>query len=346
MAEMQRLTIAGGADFWRALFEDTARISCELTGELSLRQARFRGLTELAITGPGATAIHFDDVLCEGQIDARLAASMILIHRSRLDRGGRIIIERGVLSALEARLERPTLVAAAAESRADPPWLRSVSGSDLSGTTLSGLDLRQTRFARAHGLSGLRIDGRLLLERRHYGLLRSRRYRIADEDDARRGSAAVSDGETPAPSFEEVAALYRDLRASREGRKDEPGAAGFYYGEMEMRRLAAAPFSAERTVLELYRAISGYGMHASRSLAALAALVFAATALFHEALVDDPPGWWATLLFSLRSTVSFVREPQLEGMTLAGEFVQLGLRFTGPVLLALTVLAVRAQVRR
>ena len=33
-----------------------------------------------------------------------------------------------------------------------------------------------------------------------------------------------------------VAVLYRALRKSREDAKDEPGAADFYYGEMEMRR--------------------------------------------------------------------------------------------------------------
>ena len=38
----------------------------------------------------------------------------------------------------------------------------------------------------------------------------------------------------------EVAGVYRDLRKGREDNKDEPGAADFYYGEMEMRRLAGS----------------------------------------------------------------------------------------------------------
>ena len=33
-----------------------------------------------------------------------------------------------------------------------------------------------------------------------------------------------------------LAAVYRELRKGREDAKDEPGAADFYYGEMEMRR--------------------------------------------------------------------------------------------------------------
>jgi hypothetical protein len=36
----------------------------------------------------------------------------------------------------------------------------------------------------------------------------------------------------------QIATLYRDLRKGREDNKDEPGAADFYYGEMEMRRHA------------------------------------------------------------------------------------------------------------
>ena len=53
--------------------------------------------------------------------------------------------------------------------------------------------------------------------------------------------------------YAEVAAIYRELRAGQEGRKDEPGSADFYYGEMEMRRLAAPKLSGERAILEAYR---------------------------------------------------------------------------------------------
>jgi hypothetical protein len=45
---------------------------------------------------------------------------------------------------------------------------------------------------------------------------------------------------------QEIANLYRALRKGREDSKDEPGAADLYYGEMEMRRKATAPYSVER----------------------------------------------------------------------------------------------------
>ena len=44
-------------------------------------------------------------------------------------------------------------------------------------------------------------------------------------------------------------ALYRALRKGREDVKDEPGAADFYYGEMEMRRLARPPSTAASAVV-------------------------------------------------------------------------------------------------
>jgi uncharacterized protein YjbI with pentapeptide repeats len=77
----------------------------------------------------------------------------------------------------------------------------------------------------------------------------------------------------------EIAALYRTLRKGREDGKDEPGAADFYYGEMEMRRhsrrelvsrswqrghpggLFAA--ATEYVILWWYWLISGYGLRAT-----------------------------------------------------------------------------------
>jgi hypothetical protein len=63
--ELTLLTLGGGGDFSRAPFD-------------------------LTVSGPNARAIHLDEVLCEGQIDARLAAAEITVSRTRLDRGGQI----------------------------------------------------------------------------------------------------------------------------------------------------------------------------------------------------------------------------------------------------------------
>src|SRR5262249_5695511 len=77
------------------------------------------------------------------------------------------------------------------------------------------------------------------------------------------------------PSRLEV--TYRQLRKALEDGKNEPGAADFYYGEMEMRRATAKEGRhMDRWLLNAYWATSGYALRASRALACLS-LVIAAT---------------------------------------------------------------------
>lgn len=110
------------------------------------------------------------------------------------------------------------------------------------------------------------------------------------------------------PTALEIAGIYRDLRKALEDSKDEPGAADFYYGEIEMRRLAARrhrhqrndgggamerrPSWTERRMLDAIWAISGYGLRAWRAMAALTLLLVACAALFTLPLfahLPDPP---------------------------------------------------------
>jgi hypothetical protein len=170
-----------------------------------------------------------------------------------------------------------------------------------------------------------------------------------------------------------LAALYRDLRKGREDAKDEPGAADFYYGECEMRRHDPGIPRADRLVLWVYWLLSGYALRAWRALAALALIVVltgvafafwgfpSASASFRPAAVDrggalvyqqqpaDPPPGLARLpdaiRFSARSATALLRGPD-RALTPLGEWLEIGLRFAGPVLLALAVVSVRGRVRR
>jgi uncharacterized protein YjbI with pentapeptide repeats len=169
-----------------------------------------------------------------------------------------------------------------------------------------------------------------------------------------------------------LAALYRDLRKGREDAKDEPGAADFYYGECELRRHDRGTPRAERLVLWLYWLLSGYGLRAWRALAALAVVVVLAGIIlafwgfpsaapsFRPAAVDrggalvykqepaDPPGLGRlpeAVRFSARSATALLRGPD-RPLTPLGEWLEIGLRFTGPVLLGLALLSVRGRVRR
>jgi Pentapeptide repeats (9 copies) len=110
-------------------------------------------------------------------------------------------------------------------------------------------------------------------------------------------------------SASEIAEIYRGLRKGLEDAKNEPGAADFYYGEMEMRRQANRRPRAERShdprpwlfrhrsfaradalnpqstwvervLLYGYWMVSGYGLRAWRAVLALGAVLLAASLLY------------------------------------------------------------------
>ena len=123
------------------------------------------------------------------------------------------------------------------------------------------------------------------------------------------------------PNPESIAATYRALRKGREDNKDEPGAADFYYGEMEMRRQRPRtsaggdgtseekPFgvpvaAAERGILWVYWLTSGYGLRGSRALIALALTVILFAFAFNAWGFRPDQSYGRALLFSIESTSS------------------------------------------
>ena len=134
----------------------------------------------------------------------------------------------------------------------EQPQLLSLRRANVAGLGLSNVSVADCRFAGAHNLDKLRLEsdvsfataplplglggqkwgGReVIAEERTWRASRSRRHWVAPRwpdwlDDQRPG--VLDPGQ--------IAGLYRALRKGREDAKDEPGAADFYYGEMEMRR--------------------------------------------------------------------------------------------------------------
>ena len=154
-------------------------------------------------------------------------------------------------------------------------------------------------------------------------------------------------------------ALYRALRKGREDGKDEPGAADFYYGEMEMRR-AYPPKSykavgqssvtsrgqVERAILTAYWLVSGYSLRAWRAVAWLTVLTALLAVAFHFigfAVPPRPVSYWTSLLYAFRATLSLT-DNQVT-LTAWGRLLQAVLRLTGPVLLGLALLALRGRVK-
>ena len=145
----------------------------------------------------------------------------------------------------------------------------------------------------------------------------------------------------------QIAPIYRSLRKGQEDNKDEPGAADFYYGEMEMRRLNSRKPWPERVVLWLYWLVSGYGLRGLRALASLTVVVIGLAALLHligYAVRPSPPSLWGSLLYAASSTLSIGDDQVI--LTGWGKLLRITLRVAGPVLLGLALLSVRNRVKR
>jgi hypothetical protein len=151
------------------------------------------------------------------------------------------------------------------------------------------------------------------------------------------------------PGPTELAAIYRRLRKGREDAKNEPGAADFYYGEMEMRRHAHNTPTAERLLLGLYWLTAGYALRASRALATLAVvLAVLAVGFWQVGFGQHHPSYWASLVYAGLATLSLDSKAKAlaDQLTLPGELIRITLRLTGPVLFALALLSIRNRVKR
>ncbi|WP_373309444.1 hypothetical protein [Streptomyces olivaceoviridis] len=177
----------------------------------------------------------------------------------------------------------------------------------------------------------------------------------------------------------QLAPVYRALRKAFEDGANEPGAADFYYGEMEMRRHdRTGTTRAERGLLHGYWMLSGYGLRASRALGWLAAAMLVTIMLLMGfGLPRDDPKQVATGIVppgggrvtfeigkedprdptgnrftgerfekALNVTLnSVIFRAADQDLTTTGTYVQMTSRVTEPVLLGLAVLAVRNRVK-
>jgi hypothetical protein len=284
------------------------------------------------------------------------------------------------------------------QGTAPGPKLLSLRGVDASRLVLVNIDLTECRFVDVHQLDQLRLDGlnrfaypppltiqgRLLLRRpRRRTLIEEHTWRAVRGRPGWAAPPALDSTEQPLEA-ERLAAAYRQLRKAQEDAKNEPGAADFYFGEMEMRRYAKSTPASEKLILNLYWAISGYGLRASRAMATLGIVIALTVVLLvsyglpntdqrqqmtgtltaptagrnsFTATLDEPE---ARLTGSLAQRWTRARVDQAtrvalgavvfrdagQKLTTAGSYTTLGARFFGPVLLALAALALRGRVKR
>jgi uncharacterized protein YjbI with pentapeptide repeats len=276
----------------------------------------------------------------------------------------------------------------------DPVRLASVRGVDAGHLVLSDIQVDECLFTGAFHLDQLRLEGEVGFAQPptgwcRRGLMPSRwsRRRTLVEEHYWRGQAgyagwaqlenATSVGSAPRPAA--LAITYRALRKALEDRGDAPGAADFYYGEMDMRRHSPGATHAERGLLYAYWLMSGYGLRGSRALASLV-LIMAMTVLVimlfglpsntpEPVVIGDPmpdgqiilhtntppaelPAWGERLTGDRAgTTLPIVLEAVVfraadTNLTPIGVYVDMVARLAEPALLALAVLAIRGRLKR
>ncbi|MFF9496566.1 pentapeptide repeat-containing protein [Streptomyces flaveolus] len=159
--------------------------------------------------------------------------------------------------------------------------IASLRGVDAAHLVLSDVDLSGCLFTGTVHLDQVRLEGHCSFDtvppgthwRRGRPARFTERRTLAEEHhwrakqpDAVPGwNVAVLGAGRAGPT--QLAPVYRALRKAFEDGKNEPGAADFYYGEMEMRRHDRTGASrAERGLLHAYWMLSGYGLRALRAL--------------------------------------------------------------------------------
>ncbi|GAA3032770.1 pentapeptide repeat-containing protein [Actinokineospora globicatena] len=401
---LQLVEVGGNLDFSSGRFEDGLTIEhCAVKGRFDLTKGHVAGpsawadLTAIQMVNLSSavfndpleaeiTTRHLAAVATNWRADVRLrlaGANAVLSHAT-FGEPSTISRRRNAIDFQPHWADKPDLMTC-------EPRIVSLIGANVDKLTIADVSIAACCLTEAHNLDKLRLEGADLLARTPANRLWTSRLTISEEHEWRAkhhhgrrqrdwfGAPTQphpwenTDFSNPHPptSPERIAETYRSLRKSREDAKDEPGAADFYYGEMEMRRAAlkvrldakervATQRQTRRSarveygLLTLYWLVSGYGLRAWRALAIFGVLVLLAS--FYFAWCGIPAGlpaagaayisrWGQGLLIALESATSLIRAPS-KPVTTAGEWAVLVLRYLGPLLLALAALAVRARVKR
>jgi len=349
-ADFRQVQFNSGARFGGADFESRARFGAASVGtvaapaDASFDGARFvraRTLGPLLVRG----CLSLDRCSFEApSIRIEVSAQSLSCVRAHFAARTTMEVRYAEVSLEDTEFVVPSIVGGSSEpfhgadaggaefgERRWKPRIKSLRRANVGNLTLANVDLRQCCFVGAHNLDRLRFES---VDFPHSAPRSTSRWMIAEESDQSVPRLRVADA-------------YRSLRKAREDNKDEPGAADFYYGEMEMRRKSASGF--DGVILPLYWLVSGYGLRAWRSIAALILTVALFAWGFQAWGFDPDANFWGSLLFSAESTTSLFRAPSPPdgaSLTDVGHVLQMVLRLLGPLFFALAVLALRGRVKR
>ena len=287
---------SGNASFQSTTFSGNAWFpSATFTSNASFRSASFERASTLGPLACGAR-VDLSAATFGAPITIEVAATLLTCRRTRWLETAQVWLRYAEVNLSDAVFDHPLTLATRRRPFAQPngadldegalagtdplAQVTSLQGVDAADLVLTDVDLSRCLFSGTVHLDHVRLEGQYRLAAAPSGLHRrgvwpvrwTPRRALAEEHHWRATRQVGADGWIPAPSGQEVlvpaalAPVYRQLRKSFEDGKHEPGAADFYYGEMEMRRRADDIPSGERRLLTLYWALSGYGLRASRAL--------------------------------------------------------------------------------
>nr|WP_119580107.1 pentapeptide repeat-containing protein [Streptomyces europaeiscabiei] len=393
-------TFNGDAGFGTAIFTGTAEFAeATFTGDANFKGARFA----VPSLGPLVCARQVDlsGAVFEMPVTIEVAAGAVRCVRTRWEATAALRLRYATVDLSEAVPSYPVAVTAHAA-----PFIRrgtavdespladascqvrvtSLGGVDAAQLVLADADLTDCLFTGAFHLDQLRIEGNCRFANAPEGRRWTRRRVLAEEQHWRalaQGNPDPPRGWKPGPHHpdpdltpgpDELASTYRALRKALEDAKNEPDAADFYYGEMEMRRHDHSRPWSERALLRLYWWLSGYGLRASRALGWLIfAMGLTVMLLMLVGLPAHPPAPGTTSVVAtdtpgpggaapgpMGERLSWQRAERAgrtainsvvfrsagQDLTVAGTYIEMTSRLAEPVLLALALLAVRGRVKR
>ncbi|WP_311713618.1 pentapeptide repeat-containing protein [Streptomyces doebereineriae] len=273
-----------------------------------------------------------------------------------------------------------------------PAKITSLQGTDVAKLLLVDADLRECQSPGAMHLDQIRLEGECQFSNSPRGIQvngwRITRWpprRVLAEEVEWRSTSQSPRGwsiNTSATSTTPAAlsANYRHLRKSFEDSKNEPDAADFYYGEMEMRRNDRTRPRSERYLLAIYCLVSGYGLRAGRALVWLAFTIVATlTGLVFWGLPSQAPMTVSNGVIHGRTFEEVTKTPKPvnpsgpihdratlqrfekgfrvvvnsvafrssgQVLTTSGTYIEMSSRIIEPVFLGLAVLAIRSRIKR
>ncbi len=348
---------------------------CSVGRELDLAGSRLGGFHTRYLRAPAAN--QFGPLFVKGpcfllqvQFGARIhievEADNLDLSGAQLKEGGHILVDRAQVHLNQLTTGRALHISGRAE-RTPQPAILSLQDADAGAMTLSRVDLSRCLFYGSHDLGKVTIEPTVTFATTPSWYY-ARRHCIADEfawrlngggfrpsawslpgcrpaGNKQTGDRVPNTVDLPALRASQVACVYRELRRSFEAKSDEPSAADFYYGEMEMRRYNREAGLAERLIVWMYWLISGYGLRSLRAFVCLTVLMIICGLVMSLAgFAMGPVNWHTGLLYCISAPF-----PSVYGeisLTTMGRIVTVVVRVLSPILFAMGLLAIRGRVKR